>query len=288
MNIFDKVHESYFNAKRGAASRVSSKDETKKGQITCVGAEQELLTSYFGKENIWVGKVSDNKALAEKEFILDNTGEKIKLPLVCPKPDKPEELRLYMRKREGFKPDDSNYWYVYESNLKPDILHIGYRKIYDWEHITAEKPIEQLDIEDDVENEYQKILQSKLARQPVSSTTGQYPRSALVAELAVKKAHYSCEVDATHQSFISASSGKPFVEVHHLMPMGKQGGFNISLDQEANVIALCPNCHRAIHHANADTKLTLLQKLYDERSKPLFACGLNFTFEDLLIHYGLD
>lgn len=42
--------------------------------------------------------------------------------------------------------------------------------------------------------------------------------------------------------FSRKKDGRPYLEVHHLIPLSK-GGF----DELSNVIALCPNCHREFH-----------------------------------------
>lgn len=50
--------------------------------------------------------------------------------------------------------------------------------------------------------------------------------------------------------FIRASSGTPYLEVHHKQPLAKGGD-----DTVENAIALCPNCHRQMHFGShpADT-----------------------------------
>ncbi len=49
--------------------------------------------------------------------------------------------------------------------------------------------------------------------------------------------------------------GKPYLEVHHVIELSKGGHDTIK-----NTVALCPNCHRAVHHA-ADTTF-LQEQLY--------------------------
>ena len=44
--------------------------------------------------------------------------------------------------------------------------------------------------------------------------------------------------------FKRKKDGHPYLEVHHLLPLSKGGGDDLS-----NVIALCPNCHRELHFA---------------------------------------
>ncbi|WP_333873635.1 HNH endonuclease [Methylobacter sp.] len=42
--------------------------------------------------------------------------------------------------------------------------------------------------------------------------------------------------------FRKRSNNEPFLEVHHMIPLSKNG-----IDAVENTIALCPNCHREIH-----------------------------------------
>lgn len=40
--------------------------------------------------------------------------------------------------------------------------------------------------------------------------------------------------------------GKGFIEVHHVTPVSELGG-NTKVDPEADMVTICPNCHRMIH-----------------------------------------
>ena len=94
-----------------------------------------------------------------------------------------------------------------------------------------------------------------------------FARNPKIGRLALQNAEYKCELDSSHITFSSKSTGKPFLEVHHLVPMEKQGDFpKVSLDVPDNIIALCPNCHRKIHLATEEEKRPLLTKLYNSRT----------------------
>jgi len=45
-------------------------------------------------------------------------------------------------------------------------------------------------------------------------------------------------------------SGDPFLEVHHLHRVSDGG-----VDDPENVIAICPNCHREVHHGQDGDQL---------------------------------
>ena len=57
--------------------------------------------------------------------------------------------------------------------------------------------------------------------------------------------------------------GNPFLEIHHVKHLADDGS-----DTPDNTVAICPNCHRALHYAHDKDKLK--QKLYDtiKRLKP--------------------
>lgn len=52
----------------------------------------------------------------------------------------------------------------------------------------------------------------------------------------------------------------PFLEVHHVVPLAKGGPDTID-----NAVALCPNCHRAFHHAKERKKH--VAKLYKTHAR---------------------
>ncbi|MDR7245907.1 hypothetical protein J2W47_005033 [Priestia megaterium] len=99
--------------------------------------------------------------------------------------------------------------------------------------------------------------------------------------------NYTCEIDSSHETFISKSTNMPYVESHHFIPMGKQGEFQYDLDQLANLISLCPLCHRLIHLGTDADKERLLRKLYDQRKQRLENIGIEIDFSELKRVYGI-
>ncbi len=87
-----------------------------------------LLEKVFGKENILVGNVASNRTLARKEFRLYPKGDRISLNLVYPKPEK-SELRLYLSKSAGFKPNPGEVWFLF---LRKNEVWIGAMKESEW------------------------------------------------------------------------------------------------------------------------------------------------------------
>ncbi|MBP6986636.1 MAG: HNH endonuclease [Alphaproteobacteria bacterium] len=71
----------------------------------------------------------------------------------------------------------------------------------------------------------------------------QYERDAKIAAFVLLEAKGVCYDCGQKGPFLSKRNNLPFLEVHHVMQL-KHGG----PDTIANVIALCPNCHRKRHH----------------------------------------
>lgn len=110
-------------------------------------------------------------------------------------------------------------------------------------------------------------------------------RDPVKAANAREAANYLCENDPEHLSFTNKATNHNYVEAHHLVPMQLQNRFFYSLDIEANIVALCPLCHRMIHHAKNDEKREIITKLYNERIERLKKCNIFIELDDLLNFY---
>ena len=71
-----------------------------------------------------------------------------------------------------------------------------------------------------------------------------FRRNADVIVTVLLRANGVCEKCKAKAPFLRRSDGSPYLEVHHSVPPG-QGG----QDTVENAVALCPNCHREVHHA---------------------------------------
>ena len=112
-------------------------------------------------------------------------------------------------------------------------------------------------------------------------------RDPQAAAYAKQQARYKCEFNPEHKTFTSGISNLQYVEAHHLIPMKYQNQFEKSLDIPENIVALCPNCHRAIHHGTDNCKKEILEKLFRERKPLLNENGINIQVNDLNKMYGL-
>lgn len=160
----------------------------------------------------------------------------------------------------------------------------------------SEEDLDDLDFQKSVANGTRSTLkEGPIDIPPIELTTGsdsvssRYPRNSDIAKTALEDAHYLCSVNLEHLSFISRITKTNFVEAHHLVPMAAQDGFNIgySLDVPENIFPLCPTCHRAVHHAIAEEKREIVEKLYTQARVGLESRGILISLEDLLKIYGV-
>jgi 5-methylcytosine-specific restriction protein A len=91
---------------------------------------------------------------------------------------------------------------------------------------------------------------------PVSkkSTVTLYERDRDVKAWLLKFSNGLCECCQNEAPFIS-DLGIPFLEVHHVIRLADGGADSIN-----NAVAVCPNCHRALHHSK--DKSELIESLY--------------------------
>lgn len=154
------------------------------------------------------------------------------------------------------------------------------------------------------EGAYQaKVLAEAVKEKPVSENAGGvsvpkvkragitgsgFQRNPSVAASALRLADFKCEINAGHQTFISNAKGKPYVEAHHLIPFGNQGGYQFSLDVTANIVALCPNCHRLLHHGKKSDKAREIATLFARRRDRLLEKELKISETELMRLYRGD
>lgn len=103
------------------------------------------------------------------------------------------------------------------------------------------------------------------------------PRDQSIIYEVIKESSFKCFIDENHETF--PSNTRPnYVEGHHVIPISWQDSFEKELDCKENVIALCPNCHKAIHYATNDYKKELLKIIADKNEG---IANFNVSLEDL-------
>ena len=112
-----------------------------------------------------------------------------------------------------------------------------------------------------------------------------WKRSRIVRTQVIEFAGYSCEINAGHESFVAEKNKKPYMESHHAIPMRLQPQFHNSLDVYANIVCLCPLCHRRIHYGLKEEKRQMMNYIYTVREERLLRSGIKLSkqeFADLV------
>lgn len=113
-----------------------------------------------------------------------------------------------------------------------------------------------------------------------------WKRSSILRRQALAFAHYTCELYPDHVTFLAQSTHRPYMEGHHIIPMSMQASFDHSLDVYANIICLCPICHRKIHLGIKEDRKDMLKEIYDQRGGRFEKSGLMVT-ENEFVELGL-
>ena len=99
-------------------------------------------------------------------------------------------------------------------------------------------------------------------------------RSNILRIQTLISADYKCEIDNYHETFIAEKTRKPYMESHHAIPMKQQPHFENSLDIYANLVCLCPICHRRIHYGIKSDRQDMIRTIYQKRSNRLANSGI--------------
>jgi HNH nuclease len=144
-------------------------------------------------------------------------------------------------------------WYPDLSNT--NVVHIVSKMLVDigkikhffgYENLEEYNEILSSEIEksynDDSSNRKERLKKAPKIPAKTQMTTSQYRRNPDVIAEVLHRANGICEHCHQPAPFISKSKGTPYLEVHHIIQLSKQGE-----DTVENTIAVCPNCHRKLH-----------------------------------------
>lgn len=107
-------------------------------------------------------------------------------------------------------------------------------------------------------------------------------RSSIIKLQSLKASKYECEIDHNHRTFTAKSNHEQYMEGHHLIPLNAQQEFKHSLDNYANIVCLCPICHRLLHYGVEEEKKEYLNNLYENRYTRLCHSGIEISRNDFL------
>ena len=107
-------------------------------------------------------------------------------------------------------------------------------------------------------------------------------RLTIIKQQIIEASDHKCTLSPEHKTFLAETTNKPYMEGHHIIPLRHQEEFNVSLDVYANVICLCPTCHRMLHYARTEDKLDSLNMIYHERADRLATSGIRLSNDEFI------
>lgn len=179
-----------------------------------------------------------------------------------------EIIRTYLKSDKEFLELDKRGHQMYSSGMNNYYKFAsgkGFKDIH--------KEIELLDLE---------VPIGKLENREVK----EWHRSTIIKTQAIETCSYECEINIQHYTFTAKSTGHQYMEGHHAIAMKNQPRFDKSLDVYANVICLCPTCHRLLHYGVDADKKILIKQIYDGRADRLARSGIRLSeneFEKIVI-----
>ncbi len=125
------------------------------------------------------------------------------------------------------------------------------------EHVFQETVTSKINLvmKDSDEKILRRIAQASLQPEEIRIFRTEYKRNPDIVVLALRNAKGRCEICGSLAPFLRASDGTPYLEVHHRVPLSDGGE-----DSLENVVAICPNCHREIHHGCESEKHRMLKR----------------------------
>jgi 5-methylcytosine-specific restriction protein A len=188
------------------------------------------------------------------------------------------EIRLYMSDSQEFSGDPGQVFFVAEDpqHKYPIVGFCNEEEIESLDKIIVENYEESTEFQIDTEETVSLLVKNKSVYE-----ISHLPRSAREAAIAISSSNYKCQNNEEHDTFISRRSGKNFTEAHHLIPLKYQSNFDTNIDTRHNIVSLCPNCHRSIHHSDTSTKRQIIETLYNKKINNLNDIGIYIEIEQL-------
>ncbi|WP_237763483.1 HNH endonuclease [Falsirhodobacter sp. alg1] len=279
----------YLGATCGAYSTVTATEANHDRSVTLDQHEKNILNNFLPLEDI----PRQHAAMEGIPFLVlaGNIEAERHLIIKYPKPEG-NELRLYMGNERGFSGQAGEQFVIFRRAREPYPV-VGFLAQANFDIIEAgdheARPEDEIAVDMFAGAEGQLDIQRAIGhlRDPRLEMRLIYSRSIEQAVIALERADYLCEINPRHQTFVSRVSGRQFVEAHHLMPVSRAAYFTYNLDVHQNIVALCPNCHRNIHHGTLENKRALIDHIYTQRVNLLRHNGLLFTLGDLFVAYGV-
>lgn len=164
-------------------------------------------------------------------------------------------------------------------------LNAGKEEVIDFQ---LNKSLEAISNEESNKKTHTTIVSAQTRKEKIiTGDVSTYPRKREESLEAKRRSNWQCDINPNHKTFISNANGKPYMEAHHLIPMATQDYFESTLDFADNIVCLCPNCHRKIHHALEAEKKEMLKFLFKKRETQYYRYGIEIDFKRILNFYEI-
>ncbi len=118
--------------------------------------------------------------------------------------------------------------------------------------------------------------------QKITTMSTGWKRNQILITQAIDGAHHMCEYNHEHLTFTAKATGKAYMEGHHLIPLKYQSGFTYGIDVYANIVCLCPVCHRLLHFGTDKERTYVAEKLFDARQTRLENSGIDLSKKEFI------
>jgi hypothetical protein len=85
-------------------------------------------------------------------------------------------------------------------------------------------------------------------------------KTQLIQNRKQRKGTMVCDLCKMDPKKVYGKLGEELLQLHHLVPLGKLSGNSVTSLED--VILVCPNCHAALHHGDAEENVEILRKLF--------------------------
>lgn len=290
----NKVSESYFYSYILTSSRFEFLDETVEGIAKKWPISQYLkdyksnsrIKPFFQKNiDLFVFDQYNNISINEDfEYLFDRFLNKIDIESISENIEKNEYYSSFLTNSQDFNIN------LIKQNLVETLIVSDEEKSLDTKEENYFQLVNNLDSKnlnvssaDDAFKSIPKLSQN--------SSKETILRNPIVGKISIKKSDFKCNLDSSHETFISKTTNEQYMEPHHLIPISNAllfwEKYKINIDCPENILALCPNCHKAIHLSNDRLKLELLKKMYELKKDDLKKINLDLSFEQIKKFYSL-
>lgn len=109
-----------------------------------------------------------------------------------------------------------------------------------------------------------------------------WERNQILISQVIESEGFCCQVNLNHATFKSRLTGQQYMEGHHLIQMKHQNYFDCGIDIYANIISVCPVCHRLFHYGEIEEKTNILKDIFLKRRKRLETSGIKISADEFL------